>query len=390
MKNIIYIKYGELTLKGKNKMSFINCLYTNLKKALISFKDVTIHKQYDSATISGFTTKNKDKIVEILKQVPGISLIIPAYIAPKDFAKLGDTIVKQLMKNKITHTTFKVDTKRADKSYPLNSMEVSTKMGGVILRNFKGYSVDVHKPQLKITIEIKLKEAIFYFEKIKGFGGFPLGINGRILLLISGGIDSPVAAKLLMKKGFYVDFLTFISPPHTDDQALDKVKKLKRIITLDGKLENSKLYIVNFTPLQHEIAHISIHSYQITIMRRYFFRIAHKLALIHKYDAIATGESLGQVASQTIDSMQTIQNAIGESLVLRPLLSFDKSEIIELGRQYGTYETSILPFADSCSLFVPTNPVTRPTIHTAAKLEAELELASEIIERIINKNIKVE
>ncbi|GHU48299.1 putative tRNA sulfurtransferase [Bacilli bacterium] len=390
MRNIIYIKYGELTLKGKNKMSFINCLYFNLKKALIDFRNVSIHKQYDSATISGFTAKNKDEIMSILKQIPGVGLIIPAYIANKEFAKLGEAIVKQLIKNKITNTTFKVNSKRSDKSYPLDSMQLSMKMGGLILRNFKGYSVDVHKPQLKVTIEIKLKEAIFYFEKIKGCGGFPLGINGKVLLLVSGGIDSPVAAKLLMKKGFQVDFLTFISPPHTDDRALDKVRSLKKTITLDGKLENSKLYIVNFTPLQHEIAHISIHSYQITIMRRYFFRIAHDLALKDKYDAIATGESLGQVASQTINSMKTIQNAIGDALVLRPLLSYDKSEIIELSRYYGTYETSILPFADSCSLFVPTNPVTRPTIHTALKLEAELELVPEIYKHIINKNIKVE
>jgi thiamine biosynthesis protein ThiI len=269
-------------------------------------------------------------------------------------------------------------------------MEISRKLGGVILNNFKKYHVDVHKPKLHIIVEIKLKEAIFYFEKMKGCGGFPLGINGRVLMLISGGIDSPVAASLLLKKGLKVDFLTFISPPHTDDRVLDKVRTLQKILTYDGKLYKSKLYIVNFTSLQHEISHISNHSYQITLMRRYFFRIAKDLAIQNEYDAIATGESLGQVASQTIESMGTIQDSINGFLVLRPLLSFDKSEIIEMAKKMGTYDTSILPFADSCSLFVPTYPVTKPTIHGAKKLEDELPLIKGIYDNIFKKHINVE
>jgi thiamine biosynthesis protein ThiI len=269
-------------------------------------------------------------------------------------------------------------------------MEIAKKMGGVILDNFPKFKVDVHKPSLTATIEIRRNETIFYFNRIRGCGGFPLGINGRVLMLISGGIDSPVAASLLIKKGFNVDFLTFISPPHTDERALDKVRTLRKIITMDGKLEKSKLYIVNFTKLQHEISHISIHSYQITIMRRYFFKIAYDLAKKYNYDAIATGESLGQVASQTIESMQTIQNSINDFMVLRPLLTYDKIEIIQLAKQLGTYETSILPYADSCSLFVPTNPVTKPKFYTAQKLEAELELAPSIYQTILDKYITIE
>jgi thiamine biosynthesis protein ThiI len=269
-------------------------------------------------------------------------------------------------------------------------MEISTKLGGVILNHFKDYAVDVHKPKLVINVEIKDLYAIFYFEKINGLGGLPLGINGKVLMLISGGIDSPVAANLLLKKGLQVDFLTFISPPHTDERALNKVRELKKIITLNNDLYNAKLYIVNFTNLQHEITHIHDRSYQITILRRYFFRFAKRLAESNNYQAIATGEALGQVASQTIQSMQTIQNSIGDFLVLRPLLTMDKSEIIHLAKQLGTYDTSILPYADSCSLFVPANPVTKPTIHKAIHLESGLELADDIMEQIFKNHIKIE
>jgi thiamine biosynthesis protein ThiI len=250
--------------------------------------------------------------------------------------------------------------------------------------------VDVHTPKLPIYVEIKKDSAFFYFEKIKGTGGFPLGINGKVLLMISGGIDSPIAANLLIKKGLNVDFLTFISPPHTDDKALNKVRKLKEIVTLNNTLYKSKLYIVNFTSLQHEIAHISDYSYQITIMRRYFFRIAKHLAIANNYQAIATGESLGQVASQTIQSMQTIQDAADDFLVLRPLLTMDKSEIIEMAQKIGTYDISILPYDDACSLFVPANPVTKPTIHKAKKLEEELTLMETLLQSTLLKHIIVE
>jgi thiamine biosynthesis protein ThiI len=390
MEHIIFIKYGELVLKGKNKKDFINCLYRNLQHVLAEFTTIHIKREHDACVISDVNAKDYETILDVLKRVPGIDLIIPAYTTSKVFSDLSKDIIKQLKTLMVTKTTFKVSGKRQDKTYELNSMELAKKMGGVILNNFPDFIVDVHKPNLIVTIEIRKNGSIFYFNRIRGCGGFPLGINGRVLMLISGGIDSPVAANLLLKKGFNVDFLTFISPPHTDERALDKVRTLRNIITMNGKLEKSKLYVVNFTKLQHEIAHISNHSYQITIMRRYFFRIAYDLAKKYKYDAIATGESLGQVASQTIESMQTIQNSIGDFMVLRPLLTYDKSEIIQLAKHYGTYETSILPFADSCSLFVPTNPATKPTIHTANKLESELELMQSIYQTILDKYITIE
>ncbi|MDR2846718.1 MAG: tRNA 4-thiouridine(8) synthase ThiI [Mycoplasmataceae bacterium] len=381
----IYIKYGELTLKGKNISSFINCLFINIKKALINFKNVKIIKKYDYAIVTDCENEIDD-IIEILKLVPGIYCLIKAYTTSTDI----DVAVKQICAQLPTGShTFKVVTKRIDKKYPINSMDYNKKMGELILGACNQYHVDIHHPEITVGIEIKASEVIYYFNKIKGTGGFPLGINGRVLLLMSGGIDSPVAGKLLMKKGLHVDFLTFITPPHTNPKALKKVEKLRLILTKDGLLESSKLYIINFTNLQNELAHMSNSSYQITIMRRYFFRIARDIALKFKYQAIATGESLGQVASQTMESMATIQNAIGEFCVLRPLLAYDKSEIIQLAKVYGTYDVSIEPFPDCCALFVPKSPATKPTIHTAAKLEEELEMVQPLYEAILDKHMEV-
>jgi thiamine biosynthesis protein ThiI len=284
--------------------------------------------------------------------------------------------------------SFRVDTKRQDKNFRLNSMEINAKVGEMILEKLPSYKVDLHKPQIKINIEIKYKKAIFYFEKIKGFGGFPIGIAGKVLMLISGGIDSPIAAKLLLKKGFIVDFITFITPPHTSPIALEKVEKLIKIISLNNSLYEPSLHVCNFTNLQNELSHMSDKTYQITIMRRYFFKIARDLALKEKCHAIATGESIGQVASQTIESMTTIQNAIGDFIVLRPLVTYDKNEIIDLAIKYKTYETSILPYADCCALFVPKNPVTKPSVLKAEKIEKNLELAEQVYQNILSKIVK--
>ncbi len=382
----IYLKYGELTLKGKNKKTFINQLTSNVKKALEQF-NIVFKKQYDSSMIQVNDESEFDKILNVLKTIPGISLIIPAYVVERDF----DILLKDIV-NKIDikeQTTFKVETKRHDKSYSENSMEFSRKLGHYLLINNKLLKVDVKHPTIKIVVEIQKNNFIYYFDKIKGLGGFPIGCGGKALMLISGGIDSPVAAHLLMKKGYKVDFLTFISPPHTSPEALDKVRKLIKIITSSCPY-TPKLYVCNFTKLQHEMTHMSDKSYQITIMRRYFFKIAEHLKNTYEYDAIGTGESLGQVASQTIQSINTISSVLTNTVVLRPLLTYDKLEVINISHTIGTYETSILPFADSCSLFVPANPTTKPTIHKAMKLESGLELISDIYDITINKYIEVE
>lgn len=387
-KKIIYIKYGELTLKGKNRVNFIDCLYTNIKNALKEFDDVVITKSFDNMIIS-FSEKNHNEIIEILKRIPGIYQIINAYeISSTDLDRISEFII-DILKNK-DFKTFKVITNRHDKSCPISSMDFSKQMGGKILSKIKNLKVLMDDPEIYLYFEIKQKQTIFYFEKINGFGGFPVGINGKILLMISGGIDSPVAASLLLKKGMHVDFLTFITPPHTSEKVLDKVKKLINLVTLDNKLEQPKLYVCNFTHIQHELAHISDKSYQITLMRRYFYRIANYLKNKEKYHAIATGESLGQVASQTIQSLTCISNVLDDQTqVLRPLLTYDKLDIIKLAKQVKTYETSIFPYEDCCTLFVPKSPVTKPSIDVAIKLEQELDLIDDIYKNVIKNNIEI-
>lgn len=386
---VIYIKFGELVLKGKNRYQFSTLLLKNIKKALFDFKKLIFIYKYDAILIKNIPAKSFDKIFGIVKMIPGIRLVIEANIILRNRIKLCSFLSKKLPKK--VSFTFKVRTKRIDKKYPINSLEFDRVIGNFILKKYSNAKVDVHQPQILINIEINDKYFIIYWNKQKGLGGFPLGINGRVLVLISGGIDSPVASHLLMKRGFHVDFLTFISPPHTTTKSLSKTINLIKKITLSKRIEQKPiLYICNFTPLQHEIAHISNHSYQITIMRRYFFRIGQYLAKLYNYSAIATGENLGQVASQTIESITTISNVIKDTIVLRPLLTYDKEEIITIAKKIGSFEISILPYPDACSSFVPTNPVTKPKITIAEKLEKEMIMIKSIYEKTIKEIIKKE
>ena len=388
MDSFFYIKYGELTLKGKNRSNFTRCLYLNVLKALKKFTFLKISQSFDHMLIKNIE-KYENKILTILSRIPGIFQIIKAYEVQSN--KINEIFKSiNLLINKIDFYTFKVKTIRHDKSYPINSMEISRIIGAMILKHNKDKKVLMENPDLAISLEIKNNSTIIYFKKHQGIGGFPVGINGRVLTLISGGIDSPVAASLLLKKGMFVDFITFITPPHTSSKSLDKVKKLIKKITLNGLLNKSRLFIVNFTYLQNELSHIENQSYKITLMRRCFYRIAQKIVKKYKYDAIATGESLGQVASQTIESMKVISSVLDNDIVvLRPLLTYDKLEIINIAKKIGTYDISILPYEDCCSLFVPKSPIIKPSIETASKIENQLPLINDLIDDTINEYIKI-
>ncbi|MDR0340851.1 MAG: tRNA 4-thiouridine(8) synthase ThiI [Mycoplasmataceae bacterium] len=383
---LIIIKYGELVLKGENRNNFSNRLFKNIKFALKEFQNLEFLKCYDNCQINNFSDNQYQNIINIIKFIPGINLIIPAYEIETKKDAIVDAIISKIIDREIVDT-FKIETKRKWKQFEYDSMEFSKLVGSCILEHVKNLNVSM-KPKHIINIEIDKVKSFFYFEKINGIGGFPVGINGRVLMLISGGIDSPVASALMLKKGIHVDFITFLTPPHTSDKVLTKVKNLIKIVTLDGKICQSKLYTCNFTPLQTEMAHMKNKAYQITIMRRYFYRIAKEIAIRNNCIGIATGESLGQVASQTPESMQTIQNAIGDFLVFKPLMCYDKNEIISLARVYSTYETSILPFEDCCTLFVPEHPVTKPNVKSALEIENDLFLLDGICKSVI-ENIKV-
>lgn len=389
MKKIIYIKYGELTLKGKNRKHFVSVLASNVKKALCNFKGIIIEKKFDCMIISNIDNNLLNAIVDILKFVPGIYYISIATQISNDINILKQECLKLAKEINGDNPTFRITCHRHDKNYFISSNEIISIIAGEILEN-TNLKVNLKKYTLNINIEIKSDCAILFTNQIKGLGGLPVGSNGRVLVLLSGGIDSPVASKLLMNRGLSVDFLTFITPPHTSEKALQKVRDLSKEISINNLVCNSKLFICNFTMLMHELTHISKESYRITLMRRYFLRIAKFLKEKYHYDAIATGDSIGQVASQTIESMDVISSAIDNCLILRPLLTYDKEQIINLAKFYNTYEASILPYNDSCLLFAPKNPTTKPKLESVIELEHKLDLIDNIMENVIENHTWIE
>lgn len=388
MKKIIYIKYGELTLKGKNRKHFVSILASNVKRALKSFSSIIIEKKFDCMILTNLDN-HVDEVIHILQFIPGIYYISIATQISNDINIIKDYCLSLAKDKYFENATFRITCHRHNKNYFLNSNEIISIVAGEILQNTK-YQVNLKNFSLNINIEIKDSCAIIFTNQIKGLGGLPVGSNGKVLVLLSGGIDSPVASKLLMNRGLSVDFLTFITPPHTSERALEKVRTLSKEITFNNLLCNSKLYICNFTMLMHELTHINKESYRITLMRRYFLRIANFLKEKYGYDAIATGDSIGQVASQTLESMNAISSAIDNCLILRPLLTYDKEQIINLAKFYKTYNTSILPYNDSCLLFAPKNPTTKPNLEIVTKIENSLELIDVILTNVINNHIWIE
>ncbi len=377
-KNIILIKYGDLYLKGKNKKVFIQSLITNIKNALFDFK-IKIENEHDNAKVIFDDINDKNKIINILKHIPGISFIIPCKIIERDLDKFKNEILDLFNES----GTFKINAKRKDKKYDISSLDFNKLIGNWILENKKSYKVDIRNPTYLLNIEINKKNFIYYSERKKGISGLPIGLNGKALVLLSGGIDSPVAAHLLQRKGIKVDYVTFITPPHTSDKSLEKVKDLVDKISFNGRIYKPKLYIINFTNILNELLHIE-EEYRIIIMRRIFVKISEKISKKINANFMATGDSLGQVASQTIESMDCITDAVEDTLILRPLITFSKEEIIQVAKKINTYDISILPYEDSCSLFVPKNPITKPKIKKILEIESKLIF----MEELINKSIE--
>ena len=350
MKELLLIKYGELTTKKGNRKTFIKLLVNNINSILSGFK-YTLKYDYVRMYIE---SDDIEIIIEKLKNVFGIHSIVECYEVNNNIDDISKSLV-EFLKN-IDFKTFKVETKRADKNFPIPSMECSRRLGGVVLRNFN-CSVDVHNPNLIIKIEIRAEGAFIYLREFKGLGGYPVGIQGKGLLMLSGGIDSPVAGYLALKRGVDLECLYFESPPHTSLEAKNKVIKLASIINKYSG--NLKVHVVPFTKLQEEIYKQVPDNYVITIMRRMMYRIASKLILKRHLKVIINGESIGQVASQTLTSMQVI-NSVTNLPVIRPVACMDKLEIIDVAKKIETYETSILPFEDCCTIFLPKHPVINP------------------------------
>ncbi len=362
----VLIRYGELSTKGKNRKDFIRRLDRNIRYMLRDFKDLQYKRTYDRIYIK-LQDEDPEEIAERLKKVFGISSFSFTERVDSDI----DAITARCLEiaKETDKKTFKMLTKRHDKTFPMVSDAVNRHIAGVILDN-TDLQVDVHNPQLLIRVEIHENDTYITSDKILGAGGYPAGINGKVLLLLSGGIDSPVAAYELMKRGIEVEAVHFASPPYTSQAARDKVAELARLVSIyQGRM---KIHYLNFTDIQLAIYKAAGDPYAVTLMRRMMFRLAEMVAKQNNCLALGTGESVGQVASQTLSSMAVINDVI-RIPVLRPLVCFDKVEIIDLARRIGTYETSILPYEDCCTIFDPKNPVTNPTIHKSEYYESKFD-----------------
>ncbi len=380
MKRIILIKYGELTTKKDNRGFFIKTLRKNILNKLTDY-NIEIKDDYYRMFIY-CEESDIDKIISILKSIFGIHEIVIC-ISSTDTSILNiKNISLDIMKNK-TFKTFKVETNRSDKSYPIKSMEINNIIGGHILKNIN-CKVDVHNPDYLLNIEIRCEGVYIYENRIKGLGGYPVSTLGRGLLMLSGGIDSPVAGYLTIKRGVELYYLYFESRPHTSIEARNKVIALAR--KLEKYNSNGKLLVVNFTKIQEAIYKNLDPDYLITIMRRMMYRIAEKVAKKNKCLAIVNGESIGQVASQTLSSILSV-NDVTNFPILRPLCSFDKLDIIDIAKKIDTYETSILPYEDCCTVFVPKHPVINPNLKHIYHEESLYDF-SELLDEAVN-NIEV-
>ena len=384
MNKIIIIKYGELSTKKDNINYFLSSLKDNIVNII---GDMGVVKFDRGRMFITSERDNYDEIINKLKYVFGIHEINLGYKLDSNNISDIENNLKDLIKDK-EFKTFKVETKRSYKNYPMNSMEISKYLGGIVLKNVKDISVDVHNPDIVINVEVRSDSAYIYFDKVEGIGGYPVGSLGKGLLMLSGGIDSPVAGYLALKRGVRIEGVYFESPPHTSEAAKNKVKELAKILTnYSGYI---KLHVVNFTNIQESIYKNIPHEYLITIMRRMMYRISERIARKNNCKVIINGESIGQVASQTLTSMSSI-NSVTNMPVIRPVACLDKLEIIDIARRINTYETSILPYEDCCTIFVPDHPVINPTIEKCIEYEKLIDVDSLINEVMNNiETIKIE
>lgn len=389
----ILVRYGELTLKGTNRKRFTNVLKENVIQSLRSLEGTRVKCERDRMFISLFEEANVNEVMNRLTKIFGIKSISPVF---KTTQKLED--IKQLCvslaKDFTNGDTFKIDVKRVDKSFSLDTYQLQRELGGVILKSVDHLKVDVKRPTHNIKVEVRKEGVYIYTKVIDGAGGLPTGTGGKTLLQLSGGIDSPVAGMEIMKRGVKIEAIHFHSPPFTSEKAKDKVIELTRI--LSERVGPIKLHIVPFTALQKQI-NKSVHPrYTMTSTRRMMLRVTDIILERIGANAIVNGENLGQVASQTLKSMYAI-NDVTSTPILRPLISLDKEDIIKKAKEIGTFEVSIQPYEDCCTIFTPKNPVTEPDFDKVVKYESVFNFddlvqeAADNVETIeINKDYKTE
>lgn len=379
----IMVRFGELSTKGKNKIDFIRVLYKNIVHALKDFKGIETYMRHDHIYVV-LHDADYHPIIERLQDVSGIQGLSLVHKAiDRDIENIKNVSL-ELIKQE-TGKTFKVKVKRTDKKYPMVSDEITRAVAGHILRNTE-LKVDVHNPDILLSIEVKDEAAYIFSHTFHGAGGYPLGVAGKVMHMLSGGIDSPVAAYLLMKRGVTLECIHFASPPYTQVGVIYKLEDLLKV--LNKYQPRIRLHIIPFTKIQEAIYDNVDESYCITMMRRMMFRLADRLAKQRKCLAISSGESVGQVASQTLQSIKVI-NEVTNMPVIRPCVTMDKTDIINTSIKIGTYEISIRPYIDCCTIFTPKSPKTAPHLDDVVKYEEKFDFEPLLKEALSNVEVKI-
>lgn len=377
--DIILVRFGELTLKGRNRKRFENSVIDQIKKLLEEYTEITYSSEFGRLYIEN-VGKCYNQVCTVLTKVFGIRSYSPAYTTEIDLQAIRDMALAIFRAQSMVPQTFKMSVRRANKSFPHDSHEMNHLVGSYILEATPELKVDVHHPELNIRVEIRDTKSLLYSQVVPGTGGFPLGTNGKGMLLLSGGIDSPVAGWYALRKGLALEAVHFHSYPYTSERAKQKVIDLARKLSeYSGEI---KLHLVPFTEIQTRLNAAHKGNFMITFMRRAMYRITERLAEQNGARALVTGESLGQVASQTLGSM----NAIGQVVdlpIIQPLITMDKTEIIQTAEKIETYEISILPYDDCCTLFLPKSPSTNPNLNVLQHIEQTFDFMPELIEEAI-------
>lgn len=387
MKNVLLVKYGEIVLRGKNRKLIENQLSRTIEKNLQNIGEFYVYKDQGRFTIEckdETQLLDFDKVIPLVVNILGITAVCPAIKTDNfdidNIRNLALNHMKDIYSNK--QISFKVETKRSDKGYPMTSREISADIGGYILNNMENLQVDVKNPDVTLVVEIR-NFVYITSQIIKGFGGLPIGNAGKATLLLSGGIDSPVAGFMMAKRGVEVEGVYFHSPPYTSDRAKQKVIDLaKKLTTYTGKF---KLYIVPFTDIQLKIYNSVPPEKMTLILKRTMLKISEKIAINNGSMGLITGDSVGQVASQTMHSINSVSSAVTTMEIFRPLCALDKQEIIDIARKIDTFDISIRPFEDCCTIFVAKHPETKPRKHIIENIESKIDGLEEMIDDVIQK-----
>lgn len=386
MKEIILVKYGEMVLKGLNKKSFEDMLTKNIKRRLKNLGQFKITSAQSTTYITPVDENiDLDEVVDRVRKIFGIASLCRACVCEKDFSDITEKSLEYLNEVLSNAKTFKVNAKRSDKAFPMKSPEICTELGGILLEKFPNLTVDVKNPEVTVTVEIRDTNAYIHAENLKGAGGLPVGSSGKAMLLLSGGIDSPVAGYMMAKRGVHIAAIHYVSPPYTSERARMKVEQLCDKMT--AYCGGIAFYCVPFTELQEAIKDNCPEEYFTVIMRRLMMEIAQRIAVNDNCLALITGESVGQVASQTMSAI-VCTDAVCRMPVFRPLIGMDKTEIIDIARKIDTFETSILPYEDCCTVFTPRHPKVRPNLADIEKAQSAFDFEPLIQKTIENTEMK--